>query len=362
MRGQLTVPDRTWVEVDLGALLANARTVQARNPRARLLPMVKANAYGLGAVPVARALEAVDPWGFAVATAHEGAELREAGIGRRIVVMGPQTGALELVARHDLTPALGSLEQVDAWLALAPGRPFHVEVDTGMARWGLWWEGFGAVAARFGAAPGFEGAFTHFHSAVEHPDSVIEQWGRFQAAIGALARRPPLVHAANSAALLDFPETAGDLVRPGIFLYGGRAGAHVPQRVVQWRARVLATRPIAAGATVSYGATYRAATPTCIATLAAGYADGVPRALSNVGAVLLGGRRLPIAGRVTMDFTMVACREGEGEGALRAGGAATLIGTDGGDTIELDDFAAMAGTISYEILTGLGHRVTRVYR
>jgi len=358
MRGQLTVPDRTWIEVDLGSLVANAREVQARVPQARLLPMVKANAYGLGAVPVVRALETVDPWGYAVATAHEGAELREAGIVRRILVMGPQTAALDLVAQHDLTPALGSLDQIDAWLALAPGRPFHVEVDTGMARWGLWWEAFGAEAARFRDAPGFEGVFTHFHSAAETPSSVAEQWGRFQAAVASLPHRPALVHAANSPALLDFPETAGDLVRPGIYLYGGRAGGHAPRPVVRWRARVLTARRLEAGATVSYGATYRAAARTWIATLAAGYADGVPRSLSNVGAVLVGGRRMPIAGRVTMDFTMVACGA---EGPPRPGDVATLIGADGGDAIALDDFAAMAGRISYEVLTGLGRRVAREY-
>lgn len=353
----MTVCERTWLEVDLTALVANARTIQERVPRARLLPMVKANAYGLGAVPVARALEAVEPWGFAVATAHEGAELRGGGIGGRIVVMGPQRASLDLVAKHDLTPALGSAEQVAAWLALAPGRPFHVEVDTGMARWGFGWESFGGAAAAFGHAPGFEGVFTHFHSPAESPASVREQWERFQAAVAALPCRPALVHAANSAAVLDFPETAGDLVRPGIFLYGGRAGTHAPRPVATWRARVLATHWLEPGSTVSYGATYRAATRSCVATLAAGYADGLPRSLSNVGAVLLEGRRMPIAGRVTMDFTMVAC--GDREPAV--GGAATLIGADGADAIALDDFASLAGTISYEILTGLGRRVTRVY-
>ena len=356
MREQTTTPDRTWIEVDLGALVANARAIGERSPASRLLPMVKADAYGLGAVAVARALERVDPWGFAVATAHEGRELREAGLTRRILVMGPQTAALELVARHDLTPALGSVEQVGAWLALAPGRPFHVEIDTGMGRWGLAWKAFGAESSRFRDAPGFEGVFTHFHSPSEAA-SVTEQWQRFQAALATLERRPPVVHAANSAALLDFPETAGDLVRPGIFLYGGRAGTGRPRRVVQWRARVLAARWLEAGETVSYGATYRAAARTCVATLAAGYADGVPRSLSNVGAALIGGRRLPFAGRVTMDFTMVAST-----GAAPAvGSVATLIGSDGAEAIELDDFASAAGTISYEILTGLGRRVTRVY-
>jgi alanine racemase len=343
--------------VDLEALLANAGTIRERAPRARLLPMVKANAYGLGAVPVARALERVDPWGFAVATAHEGKELRDAGITRPILVMAPQTAALGLVAEAGLTPALGSVEQIGAWLALAPGRPFHVEVDTGMARWGLWWESFGSNAPRFMDTPGFEGVFTHFHSPWDDPASVREQWRRFQAALATLSRRPALVHAANSVAALDFPETVGDLARPGIFLYGGRAGTHRPRQVVQWRARVLATRWVEAGATVSYGATYRAAERCCVATLGAGYADGLPRALSNTGAALVGGRRLPIAGRVTMDFTMVVSHDWE----PTPGSVATLIGNDGAEAIELDDFAALAGTISYEILTGLGRRVTRVY-
>ena len=343
--------------MDLGALIANARTIQALAPRARLLPMVKANAYGLGVLPVVRALEPLGPWGFAVATAHEGVELRDGGIRGRVLVMGPQTETLALLAERDLTPALGSGEQIAAWLALAPGRPFHVEVDTGMARWGLWWESFAAEAALFRDAPGFEGVFTHFHSPVEKPETVREQWARLQAVLAALPRRPPLVHAASSAAALGFPETIGDLVRPGIFLYGGRAGAHRPRPVVQWRARVLATRWREAGQTVSYGATYTTAARTCLATLAAGYADGVPRALSNVGAALIEGRRLPIAGRVTMDFTMVAATGW----APRAGGVATLIGRDGEAEIALDDVAEAAGTISYEILTGLGQRVARVY-
>ena len=350
-------PDRTWIEVDLEALVANARAVLARAPRSRLLPMVKANAYGLGAVPVARALERVDPWGYAVATAHEGGELREAGITRPILVMAPQTATLEAVAAHHLTPALGSLEQIGAWLALAPGRAFHVEVDTGMARWGLGWETVGADATRFGDAPGFEGVFTHFHSPWDDPASVREQSRRFQAAIAALPRKPPLVHAANSVTALDYPGLVFDLARPGIFLFGGRAGSHCPRRVVQWRARVLATRWIEAGETVSYGATYRAAARTCVVTIGAGYADGLPRSLSNLGAALVEGRRLPIAGRVTMDFTMLASRDFE----PRPGSVATLIGSDGPEAIELDDFATLAGTISYEILTGLGRRVTRVY-
>jgi len=348
--------DRTWVDVNLEAVRANARTVASRAASARLLPMVKADAYGLGAIPVVRALEPLDPWGYGVATAEEGRELREAGITRRIVVFQPTRPMLEPCARWGLTPTLGEPAAIAAWCALGT-QPFHVDVDTGMNRSGLWWEAFGAQAAAFRDAPGFEGVLTHFHSADRDDASVAEQWRRFEAALATLPRRPELVHAANSAAALGHPEVAGDLVRPGIFLYGGAAGTAVrPEPVVTWRARICRIAQRERGATVSYGATYRATGPTCITTIAAGYADGVRRALSNRGAVLIEGRRAPIAGTVTMDFTMAAPDAEPAPGAL-----ATLIGTDGGATITLDEMAATADTISYEILTGLGRRVARRY-
>jgi alanine racemase len=350
-------PERTWIEVRLSALVANARTVAARNPGARLLPMVKADAYGLGAVPVARALEALDPWGFGVATAAEGVELRQAGIRRPILVIAPTMEALEVVAAHRLTPALGSTALIDRWLHLAPSLPFHVEVDTGMARAGFDWREFGSAAARFADEPAFEGAFTHFHSADEAPASVREQRERFASALAALPRRPAVVHAANSAGALLAPAAGEDLVRPGIFLYGGAAAGYQPEPVVAWRARVIETRWRDAGWTVSYGATWRPAGRTCLATVAAGYADGVRRSLSSRGAALLGGRRLPIAGRVTMDMTVLDAGDTEPPG----GAVATLLGTDGEASLTLDEVAAAAGTISYEILTGLSGRVARVY-
>lgn len=349
---------RTWIEVDLGALVANARTVAARAAGARLLPMVKADAYGLGAGPVARALEAVSPWGFGVASVEEGRRLREAGIRRPILVLAPLASEFGAAVRYDVRPALGTAAEVRAWLAQAPGRPFHVEVDTGMGRRGIWWEGFGAESAEFREAPGFEGVLTHFHSAATDPASVREQWGRFEAALGTLPARPPLVHAANSAAALRHPETAADLVRPGIFLYGGRAGDDRPAPVVTWKARVLQISWRDAGSTVGYGATYSTRGRACLATLAVGYADGVPRALSNAGAVLLEGRRVPIVGGVMMDMTVVEA----GAAVPPPEASATLIGRDGEEMIALDDLAAMAGAISYEILTGLGRRVVRVYR
>ena len=346
--------DRNWVEIDLEALRANARTVAAR-ANARLLPMIKANAYGLGAVPVAKALEPLDPWGFGVVTADEGRELREAGIIRPVLVVQPTRPMLESCAQWGLTPALSTAEDVRTWLGLGT-LPFHVGIDTGMNRGGLPWESFAAESRGFRDAPGFEGVLTHFHSADSDYESVREQWGRFQSALGSLPKRPALVHAANSAAALGYPEVAGDLVRPGIFLYGGAAGKHRPEPVLSWRARVCRVAACGPGASVSYGATYRSSSGTGIATLAAGYADGVRRTLSNCGEVLLGGRRCRIAGAVTMDFTMVETRQ-----PAQLDQVATLIGGDGGETITLDDFADAARTISYEILTGLGPRVTRMY-
>lgn len=351
-------PERTWIEVDLEALLANARTVSARAAGSRLLPMVKANAYGLGAVPVARALERLDPWGFGVATAAEGVELRSAGITRPVLVIAPTLGALETIAGAELRPALGSLPQLERWVALGGGRPFHVEVDTGMSRAGFDWRAFPALAARIGGAAGFEGLFTHFHSADSDPRSVPVQRERFAAALSAMPERPRVVHAANSAGALIQPVAGEDLVRPGIFLYGGAVPGWTPRPVVTWKARVIETRWREVGDTVSYGATYAAARRTCFVTIAAGYADGVRRQLSNAGAALLEGRCLGIAGRVTMDMTVL---DG-GEREPASGAVATLLGTDGDAALALDEVAKAAGTISYEILTGLTGRVERVYR
>lgn len=345
-------PPRAWAEVDLAAVVSNARTV-SRIAGARLLPMVKANAYGLGAVPVARALERVAPWGFGVATPEEGAELRRAGIVRPIVVFTPLApAAVDACLRDDLRPVIGDLEGLAAWRA-AGDRPFHVEVDTGMGRAGFRWDeapGWRTAVADAGAA--CEGVFTHFHSADESPASVVRQWERFREVLTLLPARPDLIHAANSAAALRGPDFAADLVRPGIFLYGGAAGGHTPATAVRLEARVVALRRVAAGDSVSYGGTWVAPVETEIATLGIGYADGVHRSLSGTGVVELGGRRVRIVGRVTMDCTMVAV-----EGPVARGDVATVFG----GLVSLDEQAALAGTISYELLTALGPRIPRRY-
>ena len=342
---------RAWVDVDLTAVVSNARTIANRS-RGRLLPMVKANGYGLGAVRVSRALEVLEPWGFGVATPAEGAELRAAGITRPIVVFSPVVpSGLAECAAQDLRPSLGDVASLAAWLP--SGKPFHLEIDTGMARAGLRWSDGTALAdaARLLAgASGWEGVFTHFHSSDTDPAATAVQWERFEMVLAALPSRPPLVHAANSAAALAGTRYAADLVRPGVYLYGGAAGGMAPQPVARLCARVVATRQLQAGDPVSYGASWIAPGPVAVATLGIGYADGVPRSLSNHGAVELRERRCPILGRVTMDMTMIESDAAVGEIATVFGGIVTL-----------DQQAVAAGTISYELLTSLSARIERRY-
>lgn len=349
-----SIPDpsgRAWADIDLAALVANARTV-ASVSAAPLLPMVKADGYGLGAVQCARALESVNPWGYGVATVEEGARLRAAGITRPVLVFTPLTPALipEHNA-HELRPVIGDMAALYAWVAASPN-PFHVEVDTGMSRTGFRWDADPAWRELLAGATGFEGLFTHFHSPESDPASVHRQWERFQGILQALPARPALVHAANSAAALQDRIYTCDLVRPGIFLYGGEAGGHVPQPVASLRARVVATRVVRGGDTVSYGAEWTAPRDTHVATLGIGYADGVLRALGNRGVVELGGRVVPIVGRVTMDFIMVAVEE-----PCEIGEVATVFG----GAVSLDEQARRGGTIAYELLTALGARVARRY-
>jgi alanine racemase len=349
---------RAWVDIDLGALVANARTL-AGACGAPLMPMVKANGYGLGAAPVARALLAVEPWGFGVATPEEGGELRAAGIDLPILVTSPHhPSATEACLRSELRPAIGDLEALRDWCGRSD-RPFHLELDTGMARAGVRWSDRDTLAEAstiLGTAPGWEGAFTHFHSAEDDEPSVAVQWSRLQEVLRCLPRRPPLVHAANSAAALKGTAYAADLVRPGIFLYGGQVGATVPRAVAALRAPVVAVRSVEAGDTVSYGATWHAVSSVTVATLGVGYADGLPRAARVAGTpsrtVELGGRACPLVGRVTMDMTMVAA-----DADARIGDVATVYG----GLVSLDQQARASGTISYELLTALGPRVPRRY-
>ena len=350
---------RAWVEIDLGALVRNGAAL-ARYAGVPLVPMVKADAYGLGAVACARALEALDPHGFGVATVAEATELRAAGIARRIYVFSPLLPADFAAARAaGVVPTLGDPAAIAAWIA-SGGGPWHLAVETGMNRAGVCWRDIGAVAELVRAHPP-EGAFTHFHSADRNDGSWEQQEARFREALAALPVQPPLLHAENSAGIVRRSPSPWSFVRPGVFLYGvgsGDGAALTPEPVVSVRARVLELHDLNDGDTVSYTGAWRSVGRRRVATLGIGYADGYRRALGNRGPALLHGQRTTVAGVVTMDMTMIevtgmACAPGD---------VATLIGRDGGDLITVEDVATVADFMSpYEVLTGLRQRLPRLY-
>jgi alanine racemase len=346
---------RAWVDVDLGAVVHNAQSFAAATG-APLLPMLKANGYGLGAVAIGQALAAVNPWGFGVATVDEAAELRDAGIVRPIVIFTPLVpAAAATTAALGARPSIGDLAALQAWRDSSSG-PYHLEIDTGMGRSGLAWDDadtLTAVRNLIGDGAAWEGIFTMFHSAEHDAEATAEQWRRLQVAITTLRARPPLVHAAASAAGRYGADYAGNLTRPGIHLYGGSGSGIAALPVAALRARVVASHRVSSGMTVSYGATWRATRESTVATLAIGYADGVPRSLSNVGVVEVHGETTPIVGRVTMDHTMIDV----GNLPIAIGDVATIFG----GSVALDEQATRAGTISYELLTALGPRLPRRY-
>jgi alanine racemase len=369
---------RAWVEVRLDRLRGNARAVQQRlRSGAGLVPMVKADAYGLGMAAVVRALESLPdgsaPWAFGVATVAEGEALRATGWAGRVLVFAPAApGEFARAARAGLTLCLSDLESVRRWAAAAEaiGRPlpYHVEIDTGMGRAGFLWSAAGQWGPAVGALAGnllhCEGCFTHFHSADE-PDlgPTDEQWKRYGEALAALPAwaAGARTHTSNSAAIVRRGGYDCDLARPGIFLYGGGVGAGPgPAAVVAVRARLVLVKEVPAGASVGYGATYRARRPERWGTLAIGYGDGVPRSLAaGGGEVLIRGHRVPLIGRISMDMATIDLTDVP---SAQAGDVATLIGSDGSEEITLDDVARRCGTISYEILTGLRPRLPRLHR
>ena len=226
-----------------------------------------------------------------------------------------------------------------------------------MHRSGFRWDDDQTLAALsnlLGRTEGWEGVFTHFHSSPTNPSATAEQWSRLQRAIERLGRRPPFVHAANSAGCAHGSAYCGDLVRPGIHLFGGRVPGLDTIPVARVMARVSAVRRVRAGESVSYDATWTAPNATTIATLSIGYGDGISRSLSNAGAVELLGVRVRMVGRVTMDQLMVDA----GELPVAPGDVATVIG----GLVSLDEQAALAGTISYELLTSLGARLPRIHQ
>jgi alanine racemase len=354
---------RCWAEIDLAAIQHNAR-VAAGVSQCGLIGVIKANAYGLGAVPVARALAGQVKM-FGVATLAEALELRAAGIKTPVLLLGARVPEeRETVVKHGFVPCISSVNEAKAWDALAKQKRkssfvVHVAIDTGMGRIGFAAPDWTARTIRALASLKhlrIDGIASHFPSADED-----RRFTRKQIQHGLT---PRLSHIGNSAGVLDCPElqTVSNLVRPGLMLYGVSpiaAQQSLLKPVLSWKTHVTLLRDLPKGHSISYGRAFITKKPMRVATLAVGYADGYPRHLSGNGAeVLIRGHRCPVLGRVTMDQIIVDASRSN----ARIGDDVVLIGRQGREEITPAELAQKAGTIPWEILTRLSSRVQRLYK
>jgi alanine racemase len=358
----------TRAEVDLAALKDNLRALRTHlaGSRASVHAVIKADAYGHGAVPVATALERAGVDGFCVSLVEEGIELRRATRAPVLVLGGFYGAAHRDVVEHGLTPVVFDLSDVEKLARAAGDRrvPIHIKVDTGMARLGVSPSALPDFLAKVKDFTNVEvvGICTHLACADADGDEATQhQLERFDAVLKQVGR-PKVVHAANSAGAVRFPASRYDLVRPGIALLGDAASpqAVLPgaKPVLRLVTRVIALHDIEAGDGVSYGALWRATRRSRIATLPIGYADGYPRRQTNTGEVLLRGHRAPVVGAVCMDMFMVDVTDIAG---AAVGDEVVLLGEQGKERISASDWARWAGTANYEIYCGISKRVPRVY-
>jgi len=361
---------RVWAEIDLDALADNVRLLKSQANGAALLAVVKANAYGHGAVAVARAALAAGADRLGVICVDEGEQLRRAGITAPILVMGhtPAAEARRLVDLS-LTPSVVSRETALALARLASERGIevavHLKVDTGLNRYGLppseavdlgrWLRDLAGVQV--------EGLFTHFASADERDKSYALEQHRLFLSVAEQLDWVPIRHVSNTATLLDMPDMSLEMVRPGLGIYGcypsSQVNRSLPLRpALSLKSRVARLTSLAPGESVSYGRTWMAPRPSLIGLVLCGYADGLPRALSNRGSVLVRGQRAPIVGRVCMDMCMVDLSDIPD---VAVDDEVVMIGRQGEEEISADEVAELCGTISYEILCGISARVSRLY-
>ncbi len=359
-----------WAEIDLDALAHNVRLLSNRAAPARLWAVVKANAYGHGAVACGRAALAAGAHGLAVVCVDEGEELRAAGVDAPILVVGytPASDAERTVALR-LRPTVGAWDVAEA-LAAAGRRagwtvPIHLELESGLNRHGLRPDELVALAERARATAGLEveGLFTHFAAAEEGDQRFTRR--QFDV-LREVSTRLPFVkerHCSASASVLLDKEMALDAVRTGLSLYGYRpapwCGTEADLRpVLSLRARVARVQDVERGATVGYGRTWAASRPSRVALVMCGYADGYRRGFGNRAHLVVRGRRAPVVGRVAMDLCLV---DVTAVPEVRAGDGATLLGRDGDERVDADELATLADTISWEILAGVTARVPRLY-
>jgi alanine racemase len=388
-----------WAEVSLGALTHNLRAIRkhvnparpagvptgTRAPRRKILAVIKSNAYGHGIVPVARALSKARADWFGVTCSAEGAELRESGIREPVLILtGFWAGEEKRILDNHLTPAIMSADQLLLLekAAAQQRKPrktpfdFHLKIDTGMNRLGIPPSQIPAFARALADCPHLRlaGTFTHIASSeVFTTEQTIEQEKTFESTLAcmrSLGLDPGIVHMANSAAIVSRPSTWRDMVRPGAILYGyhqffepsdlnPEMEAKLPVRpVLSFRARIVSIKDLPPGSRVGYNARWAASRPSRVAVLAAGYADGLVRVLSNKGRVIVRGEIAPIIGTVSMDLTTA---DVTGIASARVGDIATIYGTDGGTTQSVPDVAKIANTASADLLCALGKRVPRFY-
>ena len=356
---------RSWVEVSRACIRENYRAVRAVvGEAAEVMPVVKADAYRHGAVEVSRVLESEGVRWLAVSNVEEGIALRKAEIGARILVMADflpeERAALE---EFRLTPVVHSLDDV-AHVRV----PYHLKIDSGMGRLGTRAEPAEIVRrVRTSAAP-LEGLMTHFASSANYESrQTEEQIARFEAVLAAFPTRPPYIHLSSTIPVAYRRVGAwGNLVRPGHAIYGYVSPGRGPipsaairvKPALSWKATILAVKDIEAGALIGYGGIHRAGRAMRIAILAAGYADGIPHRMGNRGKVIAAGKLVPIVGAVSMDLTTIDITASP---SMQVGDAVTLLGAEGAASIDAQQIARWAGTISYSVLCGIHARVKRVY-
>ncbi len=371
-------PYRSWVEISRPQIAANFRAIRkVVGPGVEVMPVVKADAYRHGAIEVSRTLEQEGACWLAVSNTEEGVALRDAGIRARILVMAdflPFTR--EPMLAYDLTPVVHSLDDLEELNRLAMTRNMrcrcHLKIDSGMGRLGL-----RATAAEIGQAVlaassvEVEALMTHFASAGNYQstqtDDQIAAFDALEAGLREAGVNPQFVHLSST-----IPVAYGrrqswrGMIRPGHAIYGyvSPARGHAPARILQvkpaltWKARILSVKTVPAGSLIGYGGMFRAQRPMRIAVLAAGYADGIPHRLSNRGSVIFRGALCPIIGAVSMDLTTIDVSE---HPDAQVGDAVTLLGSEGPVSIDAQQIAKWAGTISYSVLCGIHARVKRIY-
>ncbi len=371
---------RSWVEVSLDRIAANFEAIrEVTGAGVEVMPVVKADAYRHGAIEVSRTLIGKGAQWLAVSNVEEGAALREAGIGARILVMADFLPAeREGLFEYGLTPVIHSLDDVREWDRMAAARcsagaDYHLKIDSGMGRLGTRAGAREIAAVVAGCRNGrLEGLMTHLASAADYAGEQTENQARaFEAVrveLAELGVAPPIVHMASSIQVAYGRRPAWrQMVRPGHAIYGyvsPIARGEAPPKLLDvkpalsWKAALLAVKDLPVGALVGYGGMFRTPAAMRIGVLAAGYADGIPHRLSNKGRVIAGGKFAAILGAVSMDLTTIDLTHAP---HLRPGDAVTLLGEEGGASIDAQQMAKLAGTISYSVLCGISARVKRIY-